>query len=74
MGRTVKREVTINFVTTKTPEQINNAARPLAALAESYQLQIVRQEPSETTDPTAKPDRAGRRGDLPTSGPGSHAV
>ncbi len=71
MGRTVKREVTITFTTSKTPEQINNAAKPLAAMADRYVLRIER---FEEADRQAKPDGEGRRADLPTSGPGSHAA
>lgn len=59
MGRTVKREVTIKFVTTKTPEQINNAAKPLVALAESYQLQIERQDQHAKQDGTGEPAGLG---------------
>ena len=75
MGRTVKREVTITFVTTKTPEQIYNAAKPLAALADRYVLRIEREEQQpETGDRPAKIDGAGRGADLPTSGLSSHAA
>lgn len=58
MGRKVKREVTITFTTTKTPEQINNAARPLAAMADRYVLRIERQEQPAGADGAGDPTMA----------------